>query len=238
MKLDNINTDLIVKMGLMNSIVKKQAGDGIEFQIMLQTMLESMGNVEELKSEDKIMTTTVGQQLEDLRLVLQNESKYNNTKWNEDINKIENTDKVDKTDKVENTSNVRADINQAVDKYSKQYGVDKKLVLAVIKAESNFNPSCVSSAGAMGVMQLMPETAKDLGVTDPFNIDQNVMGGVKELSQHLKRYNGNVEMALMAYNAGPGTVQRRGVRSPADLYKMPAETRNYVPKVLKFYKEF
>lgn len=235
MKLDNINTDLIMKMGLMNSIVKKQAGDGIEFQIMLQTMLESMGKVEDLKSENKIMSTTVGQQLEDLKLVLENENKYNNTQWNEEINKVETTEKIDK---VENSSNVRADINKAVDKYSKKYGVDKKLVLAVIKAESNFNPNCVSSAGAMGVMQLMPETAKDLGVTDPFNIDQNVMGGVKELSQHLKRYNGNVEMALMAYNAGPGTVQRRGVKSPADLYKMPAETRNYVPKVLKFYKEF
>lgn len=235
MKLDNINTDLIMKMGFMNSVVKKQAGDGIEFQIMLQTMLESMGKVEDLKSENKIMSTTVGQQLEDLKLVLENENKYNNTQWNEEINKVETTDKIDK---VENSSNVRADINKAVDKYSKQYGVDKKLVLAVIKAESNFNPKCVSSAGAMGVMQIMPETAKDLGVTDPFNIDQNIMGGVKELSQHLKRYNGNVEMALMAYNAGPGTVQRRGVKSPADLYKMPAETRNYVPKVLKFYKEF
>lgn len=243
MKLNEINSDLIMKMGLMNNIVKKQSGDGIEFQIMLQTMLESMGKVEDDKINNKIMTTSVGEKLENLKLVLNNKESYNNKYWNskleissnnKETTKVENTNKVDYS----NMTDVKKEIYKSVDKYSKMYGVDKNLVLAVIKAESNFNPKCISSAGAMGVMQLMPVTAKEEGVTDPYNIDQNIRGGVSQLRKHLKRYNGNVEMALMGYNAGDGTVQRRGVKTPSDIYKMPKETQNYVPKVLKYYREF
>ncbi|MGL4874615.1 MAG: lytic transglycosylase domain-containing protein [Clostridium sp.] len=235
MKLDNINTDLIMKMGLMNTVVKKQAGDGLEFQIMMQAMLQNMAQVSEDKADGKIMTTEVGMKLEDLKLVLKGNNKYNNQYVN---SSIKDEIKVDKTDKTEGSysNDTKGQIYKAVDKYSKVYGVDRKLVLAVIKAESNFNPKCVSSAGAMGVMQLMPVNVKEEGITDPFDIDQNVRGGVSELSKHLKRYKGNVEMALMAYNAGAGTVQRRGVKGPEDLYKMPKETRNYVPKVLKYHK--
>lgn len=243
MKLNEINSDLIMKMGLMNNIVKKQSGDGIEFQIMLQTMLESIGKVEDDKINNKIMTTSVGEKLENLKLVLNNKESYNNKYWNskletssnnKETTKVENTNKVDYS----NMTDVKKEIYKSVDKYSKMYGVDKNLVLAVIKAESNFNPKCTSSAGAMGVMQLMPVTAKEEGVTDPYNIDQNIRGGVSQLRKYLKRYNGNVEMALMGYNAGDGTVQRRGVKTPSDIYKMPKETQNYVPKVLKYYREF
>ena len=128
-------------------------------------------------------------------------------------------------------------INAAVDAASKKYGVDKQLIRAIIKAESNFNADVVSHAGAQGVMQIMPANFEMLGITDGHNIEQNINGGVKLLKQYLDMKGGNVELALMAYNGGPGTMQRRGVKSPSDLYKMPKETQNYVPKVLKFYNE-
>ncbi|MGL4654511.1 MAG: lytic transglycosylase domain-containing protein [Sarcina sp.] len=128
-------------------------------------------------------------------------------------------------------------INAAIDTASQKYGVDKQLIRAVIKAESNFNASVVSHAGAQGVMQIMPANFKMLGITDGHNIEQNINGGVKLLKQYLDKFDGNVSMALMAYNGGPGTMQRRGVKSPSDLYKMPKETQNYVPKVLGFYND-
>ncbi|MBS5950184.1 MAG: lytic transglycosylase domain-containing protein, partial [Clostridium sp.] len=114
-----------------------------------------------------------------------------------------------------------------------KYGVDKNLVLAIIKHESNFDPNVVSSAGAKGLMQLMDFNSEAYGLTNPFDIDQNINAGVQHIKSYLDLYDGNVELALMAYNAGPGTVSRRGVNSIDDLYKMPQETQNYVTKIMK-----
>ena len=131
-------------------------------------------------------------------------------------------------------SNLTVDerIENAVQLYYNKYGVDSNLVKAIIKTESNFDPNVVSSAGAKGLMQLMPENCRDLGVEDPFNIEQNIEGGVKHIKEYIDRYNGDVEMALMAYNGGPTRMMNRGVKSMADIYKMPKETQNYVPKVM------
>ena len=124
-------------------------------------------------------------------------------------------------------SNLTVDerIENAVQLYSNKYGVDSNLVKAIIKTESNFEPNVVSSAGAKGLMQLMPENCRDLGVEDPFNIEQNIEGGVKHIKEYIDRYNGDVEMALMAYNGGPTRMMNRGVKSMADIYKMPKETQ-------------
>ncbi|WP_084145982.1 lytic transglycosylase domain-containing protein [Anaerovorax odorimutans] len=113
-------------------------------------------------------------------------------------------------------------------KASKQYGVSSSLLKAIAKAESGYNTNAVSSCGAQGVMQLMPSTAKALGVINAFDPEQNIMGGAKYISQMLSRYNGDVKLALAAYNAGPGNVQKYGGVPP---FK---ETQNYISKVLGY----
>lgn len=164
----------------------------------------------------------------------QNQLTTNNTSNSlETLNSKINTNRVESSN---SDKSVNERIDNAISISSKKYGVDANLIRAIIKVESDFNPKCVSSAGAKGLMQLMPENCKDFGVTDPFNIEQNIEGGTREIKSYLDKYNGNVEMALMAYNGGPTRMARRGVKSIDDIYKMPKETQNYVPKVMKYYK--
>ena len=113
---------------------------------------------------------------------------------------------------------------------AEKYNVDVKLLKAIAHAESNFNPNATSSSGAMGVMQLMPSTAKSLGITDAYNAYDNIMGGAKVISQHLANYNGDVSLALAAYNAGSGNVAKYGGVPPF------TETQNYIKKVLAYYE--
>ena len=126
-------------------------------------------------------------------------------------------------------------IDSAVEKASQKYKVDKDLINAVIKQESSFNTKSTSSAGAMGLMQLMPGTAKELGVTNAYDVAQNVDGGTKYLKGLLDMYGNSKELALSAYNAGSGTLSSRGVKDKSDINKLSYETRDYVKKVMSYY---
>lgn len=148
-------------------------------------------------------------------------------------NSIQTSNKIKVSSK---NPDVNQRIEEAVSISSKKYGVDENLIKAIIKVESDFNPNTVSPAGAKGLMQLMPENCRDLGVKNPLNIEENIDGGTRHIKEYLDRYNGNTEMALMAYNGGPTRMMKRGVKSVEDIYKMPKETQNYVPKVMKYYK--
>lgn len=129
---------------------------------------------------------------------------------------------------LENATTTMDDIFQ---KAADTYGVPVNLLKAMAKQESNFDPNATSSCGAQGVMQLMPATAASLGVTDAYDPEQNIMGGAKYISQLLSKYNGDVSLALAAYNAGSGNVAKYGGIPPF------AETQNYVAKVTAYMNE-
>lgn len=113
---------------------------------------------------------------------------------------------------------------------AREHRIDPMLIKAIIKTESNFNPHAVSSKGAQGLMQLMPGTARDLRVKDPFNAWQNIYGGTRYLRELLNSYHGNIPLSLAAYNAGPGRVKKTVPRIP--------ETVAYVNKVMRLYNAY
>lgn len=121
------------------------------------------------------------------------------------------------------------ELNNYFQQASETYGVDVNLLKCIAYAESNFNPNSTSGSGAMGVMQLMPKTAEGLGVRDAYDPQQNILGGAKYISIQLERFDGNVELALAAYNAGPGNVKKYGGIPPFE------ETQNYVKKIMNIY---
>jgi hypothetical protein len=121
------------------------------------------------------------------------------------------------------------DIDSAIEEAAARHNVDPNLVRAVVKVESNFNPNAVSRKGAMGLMQLMPSTARQLKVKNPFDPEQNVDAGVRQLKQLLESYGGDIKLTLAAYNAGAGAVARS---SGVPHY---AETQNYVRRITNLY---
>ena len=123
-------------------------------------------------------------------------------------------------------------IDAAINTYSNQFGLDSKLVRAVVKEESGFQPFALSTSGAMGLMQLMPGTAEGLGVTDAYNIEQNILGGTQYLYYQLKAFDGDLKLALAAYNAGPNAVKKYGGIPPYE------QTQNYVKKVTNSYEMY
>jgi len=117
-------------------------------------------------------------------------------------------------------------------KAAEQFGIEVNLIKAIIKAESSFDPDAISESGAQGLMQLMPDTANDMEVDDPFDPEENIFGGTRYLSLLLQRFNQEKRLAIAAYNAGATTVTKYNAVPPIP------QTRRFVEKVMKFYREF
>ena len=206
---------------------------GLAFALVMQNLLKAQNNEASSTVSDLVksvaQSTSAGTKLQDLAMTLnnyysvQNVSKNNINSSSSISNAKQNSDYMNK-------------IYKAVDSASSKYGVDKNLILAVIKQESDFDASSTSECGAAGLMQIMPSNFSYLGIVNGYDIDENINGGTRLLKEYIDKYDGNIEMGLMAYNGGPGTIQRRGVSSSDDLYKMPSETQDYVPKVMGYYK--
>ncbi|WP_418223189.1 lytic transglycosylase domain-containing protein [Clostridium isatidis] len=232
---------------MTNNVLKEALGDGYEFELVYESLINNDNYQDiftETEAEQTYIPVSSGQNLEDIPLRYRQAPIVTGELNLDDINKISASTDI----KIESTASEASYINEgsynmetiynAVDKYASKYGVDRSLILAIIKQESNFNPNATSYAGAKGLMQLMDFNSEAYGLTNPYDIEQNIEAGVKHIKSYLNMYNGNLEMALMAYNGGPGTMERRGVKSSRDLYKMPEETQNYVPKVLAYYNEY
>lgn len=232
--LNQISTEQLMAMSMMSngqltndsSSASSTSGDtSLAFALMMQNLMNSANNSSgsigtENGNTEVVQQNQSGKKLEDIAMVLNNFNRVNYS-----------------TSMTSNRSGADMEkIYSAVEEASKKYGVDQNLILAIIKQESNFDSSAVSSAGATGLMQLMPENFSYTGISNPYDINENINGGTKLLKEYLDKYNGNIEMALMAYNGGPGTMQKRGVSTSSDLYKMPEETQNYVPRVMGYYK--
>lgn len=212
---DNKKVEKLLQIQLMTQIFKSAVGDSDSFNLIMESVTkafsDSDGNIDLNKlalgeTDLSKLGYGAGQRLNSIYKDLKNDVKSNNLS-----------------------------IDEAVGKASQKYGVDRDLIMAVIKQESDFNPKSVSGAGAMGLMQLMPGTASELGVSDPYNVDDNVDGGTKYLKSLLNMYADNKQLALAAYNAGPGTLKNRGVSDVSGVSKLPYETRDYVNKVMKYY---
>ncbi len=147
------------------------------------------------------------------------------------LQNVMNTQNTPAVSEEERTSFVE-DIDYIIKEKADKYNLDESLIKAVIKAESGFNPNAVSKAGASGLMQLMPGTARGLGVEDIFDVEQNIEGGAKYLRGMLDRFDGDKSLALAAYNAGPNAVKRYGGIPPYQ------ETQNYVKRVLSYERNY
>jgi hypothetical protein len=145
--------------------------------------------------------------------------------------KVDSADTGKVTKASDTSGNTSVSLQDIFERASEKYNISYDFLVAVAKAESDFDTTCVSSAGAKGIMQLMPDECKELGVTDPFDAEQNIMAAAKLLKAHLKKFDGDYTLAAAAYNAGSGAVKKYGGVPPY------TETQNYVKKISKYMKE-
>lgn len=205
----------LLQFQMMTQILKKAMGDSDSFALVMESLTKAVTD-----SDGNIDLSSLGLEEQDLSNLGYGAGERLNA-----IYKGVQSD-------VKSGSST---IDEAVERASRKYGIDKSLIMAVIKQESDFNPKSTSGAGAMGLMQLMPDTAREVGVNNPYDIGQNIDGGTRYLKKMLDIHGSSKELALAAYNAGPGTLKYRGVKNTSDISRLPYETRDYVQKVMKYY---
>lgn len=237
MKIEGLGSEQIAAFMLLSQMKSSSKESSPIFDIVMHSVLSSMTNNNNSTESSNLSDLKKEENNEVILKPLNPSLNSQENKANDKVNVESNINVETKIESNNNITSTEQRINVAIENASKKYRIDKGILRAIIKAESNFNPSVTSSAGAQGLMQIMPANFSFLGISNGYDIEQNINGGAKLLRNYLDRYNGNLEMALMAYNGGPGTMERRGVKSASDLYKMPKETQNYVPKVLKYYRD-
>lgn len=198
----------------------------VTFKEVLVNKVNNGNNVVDLQS-NQVSQTSQGESVsyDDWAGVSSSGNVNSSSGSNSTVDKADGTNKVpSKPGKIYTATELNEIFHEAAEKYN----VSPKLLKAMGKVESGFNPRAVSPAGAKGIMQLMPANIKAAGVTDPFDARQNIMAGAKEISGYLKKYKGNLDLALAAYNAGIGNVSKYGGVPPF------SETQNYIKKVRKY----
>lgn len=247
MNIESLNT--LSQLSSLTSNYNKNTNSEA-FDIALSSLLTAISRVNNYNNSSTNITTNMGgcanccccgncglnTKTENIQDSLSIDDLSNTINSTQIANKLEasiETENIKLSDK-----NSTIEIERAIESSAKKYGVDADLIRAIIKTESNFNPNVVSSAGAKGLMQLMPENCKEYGVVDPFDIEENIDAGTRHIKEYIDKYDGDIQMGLMAYNGGPTRMKNRGVNSIDDIYKMPKETQNYVPKVMKYYNEY
>lgn len=217
--MNNINgTEELLKYQMFTQLLKSTSGIEEDSQSFSEAMESVLSALNGESSIDQISSV--------FELI---NKDYEGLECGQDLS-LQNTDYVNEEAKTDSLS-----IEEAINEASEKYNVDAKFIKSVIKQESNFNPNSVSSAGALGLMQLMPANAKHYGVSNPFDVSQNVDAGTRLLKDYLNMYGNNKKMALAAYNAGPTGIKKRGVTDTSKFNNLPEETQNYVKKVMNYY---
>lgn len=193
--------------------------------------ISSMTSVNSSKVENSDFKTIL-----DAKIGKNSDNSLENTEIVNEIAPLDDDLEIIKKDSINLKSKIdlasqKNDIEEIVDTFADKYNIDSNFIKAIIKQESGFKTNATSKKGAMGLMQLMPATAKSLGVVNAYNPWENVEGGVKHLKGLLENYDGNKELALAAYNAGAGAVKKYGGIPP---YK---ETQNYVNSIMASYNK-
>ncbi|MCR8981260.1 lytic transglycosylase domain-containing protein [Brevibacillus laterosporus] len=235
--------DLIVKID-SNQFVRNLASNGqwasgdVSQVAQIQELLDNQANS---NGQDPLFSDVFDSELQKYQHVISKEqvlAELDGTKqqdnWNSSMN-YSSTSPDLSFSRGESMTWSRQQIVDKIEQVSKRFGVNSDLVKEVVRAESNFNPVATSHAGAKGLMQLMDDTARSVGVRNSYDPDQNLTGGTQYLGKLLDRYDGNVKVALAAYNAGSGRVRRAGIETDEDFDRLvanlPQETQRYVAKI-------